>query len=75
DVVVAGMSATAQWVKPLPVDASGSYMDTTKLCAVTGAVTGAPAPELVPHAANTATSNPAVAIQIEREDFISTPAQ
>jgi hypothetical protein len=31
DVVVAGMSATAQWVKPLPVGASGSYMDTTKL--------------------------------------------
>jgi len=25
------MSATTQWVKPLPVGASGSYMDTTKL--------------------------------------------
>jgi hypothetical protein len=30
-VVVAGMSATTQWVKPLPVGACGSYMETTKL--------------------------------------------
>jgi hypothetical protein len=42
---------------------------------VTVVVTGAPPPELVPHAANAATSNPVAAVKVKRENFISTPVQ
>src|SRR5580700_2261874 len=36
DVAVAGMSSTIQCQKPLPVGASGSYIETTKLLVAVG---------------------------------------